>query len=1036
MEFDLSPKVAERENMSMEQLIGRAQGMWEGATRFEYDRALQAEADGDSSTIGDEADGGGDGSAADDDDDDDGPVVFPYILCSKDIVGEADKVAQWGGTTTTTTTTSTGTGQQQTVLQRKKSGFDRRLLIQEAIANATSRSELYRDGKSQSGGFDASAVVLKDMFNGRGAYCAVASLPGSIAMALEFDGCVVQPMLLATKLGAGTVTLAVAIVNKLENSTKIDMDVPDDLEDLIEEQVHTPGSSTNADEDDVVPTEGKFPGVTVSLCPGFLSADDVFNLQSGRPVKQKKVQRIMTEWLLGKTADGEDTTDRIKQNLYWTSSSRDSASTTTDRGKFWGEIMDRVSEPNACAVTFKKRLTWSLEPGLSESSFTNLHVSYDNRGASNTDHDCVLAAIAGFSIHPDICFFEFDLEKTPQVEYRQHLRSSQQTHQQHIQGRRERATHRPNADWMVQSYVEQARPFFDAGINGTGVVVAVSDTGLDVDNCYFHDATNPIGMSHRKIVSYDVAKGDVSDYEGGHGTVSTHFCLMHSIITFSYFTDCVNFLTNLDQTKCAQHVVGLIAGKKSKDGIFLDTDGQGDGVAPGAKIAFLDTTVGTSGYAYPSDNVLLTTGRDNSDAEANVARLHSASWGVRGQNTYTAQAATFDDYMFQNEDFLMILAAGNGGRYGRLGSIYAPSTSKNSICVGAAHSAEDDLTDDLAGSNYIADFSGKGMTGDGRIAPDIVAPGKFLLAAGAQPDLVGECDPENGDLPEIGYNSVLQGLKYDAGTSMATPVVSGTAALVIQYFQDGFYPGGERKSGPSISPSNALVKAVILNGAQTAGIEGVDNLDLGIAAVKPYDGNIGFGQIDLLTSLYIKGKSFVQTQIWDRQTIEDGESMTFTATIDRSNGCDFEAFTATLVWFEPASATYCNKCLLNDLDLYVTKNGDDLKYYPNGRSTKDSVNTVERVILGSGVVDDDVFTIHVEASNLSTKSQKFALVSTGCFGGEASEYSGMTYGSPQNNSASSSGKAAIIAISVVGGVALLAGIALLVLKHHKHKESF
>ena len=476
VEFDLSPTVAERENMSMEQLIGRAQGMWEGATRFEYDRALQAEADGHSNTIGAEADGGGA------DDDDDGPVVFPYILCSKDVVGEADKVEQWGGTTSTP---STGTGQQQTSLQRKKSGFERRLLIREAIANATSQSELYGDG-----GFDGSAVVLKDMFNGRGAYCAVASLPGSIATALEFDGCVVQPMLLATKLGAGTVTLAVAIVNKFENSTKIDMDVPDDLEDLIEEQVH--GSE---DEDvDVVPTERKFPGVTVSLCPEFLSADDVFNLQSGRPIKQKKVQRIMTEWLLSKTADGEDTTDRIKQNLYWTSSSRDSASTTTDRGKFWGEIMDRVSEPNVCAQTFEKRLTWYLEPGLSESAFTNLHVLYDNVGASKTDRDCVLAAIAGFSIHPDICFFEFDLEKTPQIEYQQHLRSPQQTHQQDIGRRRELATHRPNADWMVQSYVEQARPFFDAGINGTGVIVAVSDTGLDADNCYFRDATNPIGI--------------------------------------------------------------------------------------------------------------------------------------------------------------------------------------------------------------------------------------------------------------------------------------------------------------------------------------------------------------------------------------------------------------------------------------------------------------------------------------------------------------------------------------------------------------
>jgi len=103
VEFDLSPSVAERENMSMEQLIGRAQGLWEGATRFEYDRALRAEAGGYSSTVG----GGGGGAGGDnnnddndDGDEDDGPEVFPYILCSKDGVGDADKVEQWGGTST------------------------------------------------------------------------------------------------------------------------------------------------------------------------------------------------------------------------------------------------------------------------------------------------------------------------------------------------------------------------------------------------------------------------------------------------------------------------------------------------------------------------------------------------------------------------------------------------------------------------------------------------------------------------------------------------------------------------------------------------------------------------------------------------------------------------------------------------------------------------------------------------------------------------------------------------------------------------
>ena len=41
--------------------------------------------------------------------------------------------------------------------------------------------------------------------------------------------------------------------------------------------------------------------------------------------------------------------------------------------------------------------------------------------------------------------------------------------------------------WIGQSGVEDYRPFFDEGITGEGQIVAVSDTGLDLDNCYFRD---------------------------------------------------------------------------------------------------------------------------------------------------------------------------------------------------------------------------------------------------------------------------------------------------------------------------------------------------------------------------------------------------------------------------------------------------------------------------------------------------------------------------------------------------------------------
>lgn len=57
---------------------------------------------------------------------------------------------------------------------------------------------------------------------------------------------------------------------------------------------------------------------------------------------------------------------------------------------------------------------------------------------------------------------------------------------------------------------------------------------------------------------------------------------------------------------------------------------------------------------------------------------------------------------------------------------------------------------------------------------------------------------------------------FEMGTSMATPLAAGSAALVRQYFTDGFYPSGSKTSADAFLPSAPLLKAVMMGVLQTS----------------------------------------------------------------------------------------------------------------------------------------------------------------------------------------------------------------------------
>ncbi|KAF5838503.1 hypothetical protein DUNSADRAFT_2773, partial [Dunaliella salina] len=107
--------------------------------------------------------------------------------------------------------------------------------------------------------------------------------------------------------------------------------------------------------------------------------------------------------------------------------------------------------------------------------------------------------------------------------------------------------------------------------------------------------------------------------------------------------------------------------------------------------------------------------------------------------------------------------------------------------------------------NHIMWLSSYGPPGwndnkEARLKPEIAAPGVTLSAA---------TDGTFSQQEDQCIAGVLQ------GTSMAAPAVAGAAAIVRQYFVDGFYPTGERVAANGFEPPASLVRAVLLAGAES-----------------------------------------------------------------------------------------------------------------------------------------------------------------------------------------------------------------------------
>lgn len=343
------------------------------------------------------------------------------------------------------------------------------------------------------------------------------------------------------------------------------------------------------------------------------------------------------------------------------------------------------------------------------------------------------------------------------------------------------ATTRVAGHLEVTTGTDQARSYRDSSdgggsfgsLDGSGIGIAILDSGIDPNH---HAFLSSSGRS-RIIQNVDFTGEGRTDDPYGHGT----------------------------------HVASIAAGNAHIAG------GAYTGIAPEANIINV-RVLGFEGQGAISD------------------ALAGIDWCISNKQVYNIRvlnmsfgAITFDSYVNDplcqavrrafDAGLVVCAAAGNLGRDENgaklYGAIHSPGVEPSAITVGATNTFGTNERSDDRVASYSSRGPTRGYTTDAEgtrhydnlIKPDLVAPGNKLIEAKSPGNYIITNHPQlDAQVSEYAPHSMM----YMSGTSMATPVVAGAAALMLQ-------------QNPFLTPN--LLKAALEFTAQP--VDGFNNFEQG-----------------------------------------------------------------------------------------------------------------------------------------------------------------------------------------------------------------